>query len=101
MKTLHDLTERELLQASMGLFGNYKYFNSSTSIDIANKFHWILICSEDVTFSYLQEEGIELCDTGGVLNGNTFISTMYSKDGFTDLKVSAGYIKAISINELV
>ena len=99
MKAIQDLTEREVLQLSMGLIGNPKYFSSSTAKDTLNTFHVIQII-EDATFSFLTEGSEELADSG-ILSGIEISRTLYSKEGFTNIQISGGIIKAISINELL
>ena len=94
---LQDLESRASLQLSMGLFGNPKYFDSSTTKDETNTFHVIQII-EDAVFTGLKDGTIDLA--AGVLSGKSVAKTLYSQDGFTDIEISAGVIKAISINEI-
>ena len=94
---LQDLNERETLQLSMGLLGNPKYFNSSTAKDTANTFHVIQII-EDAVFTSLEDGDTDLA--AGVLSGKSIATTLYSQDGFKDIEISSGIIKAVSINTI-
>lgn len=97
MAKLQDLDSRETLQLSMGLLGNPKYFDSSTAKDTANKFHIIQII-DDAIFTSLKDGTIDLA--AGVLSGKSITETLYSQDGFTEIEITSGVIKAVSIATL-
>ncbi len=95
---LQDLNVEETLQLSMGLLGNPKYFDSTTAKDSTNTFHVIQIL-EDAVFSSLKDGVIDLA--GGVLATKSISGVLYCQDGFTEIELTSGVVKAVSVAALV
>ena len=99
---LENLSERETLQLSMGLIGDPKAIIVGDAKDTTNKF-MILDTITPVIFTSLKEKNRSgvVIDWSDLLGGEEISRPMVSEQGYYDVEISQGVLRAISVRTLV